>query len=175
MLEGDILHLCTTSNCRMYRRTLFTDIHPLFSCRALMPERRALLRELFFLLTDKQEPARFGAGFDPTAFLSDASQQAALSDKVAAFTERWIREPRYVLLVDRTAYQFSPTRYADYLISSCDTSSLFLFNDASLRLGKLKGRESNTFGTSPPQAYTSSIPNTTRQYADGHVRRGSSC
>lgn len=61
-----------------------------------MPERRDLLRELFFLLTDKQEPARFGAGLDPTGFALDPSHQATLEEKIAAFTERWIREPRYV-------------------------------------------------------------------------------
>lgn len=59
-----------------------------------MPERRDLLRELFFLLTDKQDPARFGAGLDPTGFALDPSHQAPLEEKIAAFTERWIREPR---------------------------------------------------------------------------------
>lgn len=59
-----------------------------------MPERAALLRELFFLLTDKQDPARFGAGLDPTGSLPDTAQEAALQEKIAAFTERWIREPR---------------------------------------------------------------------------------
>jgi hypothetical protein len=60
-----------------------------------MPERAALLKELFFLLTDKQDPARFGAGLDPTGFTLDPAHESILQEKVATFTERWIREPRY--------------------------------------------------------------------------------
>lgn len=61
-----------------------------------MPERAAMLKELYFLLTDKEKAALFGAGADPTGFSLDPAQQKALEEKTAAFIERWIREPRYV-------------------------------------------------------------------------------
>lgn len=64
-----------------------------------MPARGAKLAELFHLLHDKDDPARFGAGLDPSRSLADLSR-ATISDEsldqaLAEFTDKWIRRPAY--------------------------------------------------------------------------------
>lgn len=63
----------------------------------LLPARGAQLAELFHLMNDINDPARFGAGLDPARSLEDLSKSlildGAMDKALADFTEKWIRRP----------------------------------------------------------------------------------
>jgi hypothetical protein len=65
-----------------------------------MPTRGSKLAELFHLLHDKDDPARFGAGRDPSRSLADLSKafipDESIDQALAEFTDKWIRRPAYV-------------------------------------------------------------------------------
>ena len=67
---------------------------------SLMPARGAMLAELFYLLRDKDDPGRFGAGLDPSPSMSNPSKGPVHDEstdmELAKFTERWIRDPRWI-------------------------------------------------------------------------------
>ena len=73
---------------------------------AILPARGARLAELFHLLQGRSDPARFGAGLHPPARTGPSGdpakplvliQDIELDRNLAEFTERWIRNPKWVL------------------------------------------------------------------------------
>ena len=58
-----------------------------------------MLAEIFYLLRDMHDPARIGAGLDPSPAISDFAKGLVHDQntdrKLAEFTERWIRDPRW--------------------------------------------------------------------------------
>ena len=78
--------------------------NPRSKCSALLPARAAKLTELFYLINDMADYARFGAGLEPPARDSSTSTGSADADpqaeetaaRLSAFLDRWMHDPKCV-------------------------------------------------------------------------------